>query len=987
MNIGDGLSIQVREVNGKATSGIYIQPNQARTASKTPKVKTQNKFQRYSSRRNATRIAPSTTETNILPKSRAVNPKVSTAKQENNAIKEVQNNKSITSVEGTATPGSGSPGTNTPKPDTSLKEIKKGPSNVRENKLKSRMQQQAKAPFTNKTKQKRSEKESKATVNSDPAFVTLTQDQFNTILNLVKNQQDINISKTLKTANQNDTNGGAEKPSTEDNNESEKIAPPGTVTEPTSIPGLDLNDSEPTEKLEKNKINEANNKGSNKHSSNNEEDKEGSRSSENDKNLLKVDSKEDEVKKTEQSSASSFFFGDAAKVDDSKRREEQLRWREELDQQIKAKKEKDKEETRRSLEVVDDIPWASHFDTMQPSTKKISENAEKISTPPPEDATKQSQSVVHTKTTDPSVPEANTLPIVGIYNGETNNTLTARRDSNSHLRTMTSLLDPSQIDAMEVRRRKQQEQRRAIEAQMEEQKKMKKNAEELKRQEEEREEQRLEEERRQMITQFEQEKSKQHQIEEKRDRQTQELHKQMQRAQASAMKEKFERRQNALKSHGHDTSRLEKTHRFTLEKNNAEIHVEHPLSNKVPPLNIRNLHSESLSNVSYSNSPEPSARQNLKQNSLAPLSVVANRDDGGAIKLEISLNQTPQKNSLVATGVQTDNGNSSRFLDFLSDDDGTEYMPLPHPSGHPGKNVNKKKSRKSQIDRRDKQNQNQYDIYSRTNQPYQGQSSENIKKEKPKWGVGQRQKKFVPASERYLSTQEKERHDENVRRHAEYLLAQQALNDRGRLVATQKNKHDLKGTISSKSMTNISNSVATTQNNRRSVSPPVPAVKRQIRDAQAKNKMEHLKHRPDTALSVTTEQVKYDSSRHTRESPVPNSDEFVEYRRSETILNTANQRPLSEEGSFVQNAYREQNKHDNARNPPPVPAAKDPLFNADIVKQRDRQDKILKEISILRQGLLLKQREVASYPATMAESSKTSLNGNLPERTNELDKT
>lgn len=59
----------------------------------------------------------------------------------------------------------------------------------------------------------------------------------------------------------------------------------------------------------------------------------------------------------------------------------------------------------------------------------------------------------------------------------------------------------------------------------------------------------------------------------------------------------------------------------------------------------------------------------------------------------------------------------------------------------------------------------------------------------------------------------------------------------------------------------------------------------------------------------------------------------------------------------------------------------DPLFNADVMKQKDRQDKILKEISILRQGLLLKQREVASYPVavTVPHGGR-----NLPERTNDV---
>ena len=53
----------------------------------------------------------------------------------------------------------------------------------------------------------------------------------------------------------------------------------------------------------------------------------------------------------------------------------------------------------------------------------------------------------------------------------------------------------------------------------------------------------------------------------------------------------------------------------------------------------------------------------------------------------------------------------------------------------------------------------------------------------------------------------------------------------------------------------------------------------------------------------------------------------------------------------------------------------------EFTQHRSRQEKILREISILRQGLLLKQREVASYPVAMVTGS---VGANLPERTNEL---
>ena len=66
---------------------------------------------------------------------------------------------------------------------------------------------------------------------------------------------------------------------------------------------------------------------------------------------------------------------------------------------------------------------------------------------------------------------------------------------------------------------------------------------------------------------------------------------------------------------------------------------------------------------------------------------------------------------------------------------------------------------------------------------------------------------------------------------------------------------------------------------------------------------------------------------------------------------------------------------------PQIICLQDPLLNADVLKQKERQDRILKEISILRQGLLLKQREVASYPVAVTAPNT---GRNLPERTNDL---
>uniref|UniRef100_H2ZP24 Uncharacterized protein n=1 Tax=Ciona savignyi TaxID=51511 RepID=H2ZP24_CIOSA len=140
--------------------------------------------------------------------------------------------------------------------------------------------------------------------------------------------------------------------------------------------------------------------------------------------------------------------------------------------------------------------------------------------------------------------------------------------------------------------------------------------------------------------------------------------------------------------------------------------------------------------------------------------------------------------------------------------------------------------------------------------------------------------------------------------------------------------------------------------------------------------MERTSERPETAMSVTTDNAKYNAYKHTRDSPVPENIDFVEYRRSDVILDP-NIPPSRPDTATIQETIN-RSFHNMDQDKPPE-QSKDPLINSDMVKQRERQDKILKEISILRQGLLLKQREVASYPVAMASSDR-----NLAERMNEI---
>uniref|UniRef100_A0A672KNY1 Coiled-coil domain-containing protein 66-like n=1 Tax=Sinocyclocheilus grahami TaxID=75366 RepID=A0A672KNY1_SINGR len=125
-----------------------------------------------------------------------------------------------------------------------------------------------------------------------------------------------------------------------------------------------------------------------------------------------------------------------------------------------------------------------------------------------------------------------------------------------HLRTMTALLDPAQIEERERRKLKQLEHQRAIEAQVEERRHQKEKEEATRRAQEKEEERRLEREREQLQQQYMKDTERQRHREEVQSRKTEELHLSIQRAQEEACKDKHIQRIRDLAKKGHDVSKL-----------------------------------------------------------------------------------------------------------------------------------------------------------------------------------------------------------------------------------------------------------------------------------------------------------------------------------------------------------------------------------------------------------------------------------------------
>uniref|UniRef100_A0A672GLM0 CCDC66 domain-containing protein n=1 Tax=Salarias fasciatus TaxID=181472 RepID=A0A672GLM0_SALFA len=175
-------------------------------------------------------------------------------------------------------------------------------------------------------------------------------------------------------------------------------------------------------------------------------------------------------------------FTPMEEVQSLERREEQRRrWLEELDRQREEATERRRREKLQQKQTEDLDLWASHFDSMQPRRPPVQ----------PERGDWEPSSSLSLVWEAESVGGAS----VDTAGGHTSRT--------SYLRTMTSLLDPAQMEERERRRLKQLEQQRAIEAQIEERRQQREREEARRRREEEEEDRRVALERELLHRQYE----------------------------------------------------------------------------------------------------------------------------------------------------------------------------------------------------------------------------------------------------------------------------------------------------------------------------------------------------------------------------------------------------------------------------------------------------------------------------------------------------
>ncbi|XP_072237603.1 coiled-coil domain-containing protein 66 isoform X2 [Leuresthes tenuis] len=180
--------------------------------------------------------------------------------------------------------------------------------------------------------------------------------------------------------------------------------------------------------------------------------------------------------------------------------EQRRRWLEELDRQREETTERRKQEKLLQSQTEDHERWATHFDSLQ---RRPLIQAAAPSAPPPLQLCSSERGEWEPTSSLSLVWEAASSCGAESVVGASVDSTSGYPTRTSYLRTMTSLLDPAQIEERERRRLKQLEQQRAIEAQMEERKKQREQEEAKRRQEEAEEERRVALEREMLQSQYE----------------------------------------------------------------------------------------------------------------------------------------------------------------------------------------------------------------------------------------------------------------------------------------------------------------------------------------------------------------------------------------------------------------------------------------------------------------------------------------------------
>uniref|UniRef100_A0A8C0PE31 Coiled-coil domain containing 66 n=1 Tax=Canis lupus familiaris TaxID=9615 RepID=A0A8C0PE31_CANLF len=405
---------------------------------------------------------------------------------------------------------------------------------------------------------------------------------------------------------------------------------------------------------------------------------------------------------------------------------------------------------------------------------------------------------------------------------------------------------------------------------------------------------------------------------------TNELFQTMQRAQELAQRLKQEQRIRELAQKGHDTSGL-------IKNLGVDIKVEYATS------------TNNLSNLGYGLD-----------------------DVSGKMNTCINSTTSPKKD----TAVQTDDLNTGMFTIAESCCGSIierEILNCSSPEIPAEFNDQFKKDKQELINQDKAANLEKENSWYNDQYEFARTEKKHMKKcpKRPDWNINKPLKRYIPASEKYPKQLQKQREEKKVRRQME-LLNLVERNNPGHL----------------------------SQN--RGTSPVLPSPKEAearfrwhlIRKEEPLKSDSFSKERSQSPLELVKNRTQQTQTLKNRENLIlgdsqtetsPGASEpshFIPYVRTNEIYHLDPDAPLSRP---LTQDLQYQNPHDCDQEQWQLfeSDVRDPLLNPNLVKNRDRQQAILKGLSELRQGLLQKQRELETNLMPLAANQEENFNSSF----------
>ncbi|XP_048462747.1 coiled-coil domain-containing protein 66 isoform X6 [Rhincodon typus] len=644
-----------------------------------------------------------------------------------------------------------------------------------------------------------------------------------------------------------------------------------------------------------------------------------------------------------------------------------LQWKKELDEQVALKKLLAKDnatsevlewnpwgrpgagapmqsKTEKIITIKDDDHnrWAMHFDSYQ----KKPEQQTPISVNTSGSALEKSSESTLEKSSESSELQqlpTHAVPVLRHHNSSAReNTgnisvfmgpdVLSNPQKTSFLRSMTALLDPAQIEERDLRRKKQLEHQKAIAIQVEERRRQKQLEEDQKREEEQKEELRLAKERERLRQQYEEETRAQREKEEFHNRKTNMLYETVQRAQEEAQRQKQEQRIRELVRKGHDISNLQK---------NEE---------------------GATSCTSSCTAPGSHGCEDISE----------------VLGQAVMEKDSPRKDR----GIQTEDFELIVKVEHsaeITDHSAVSYTPDTIAECNTVSISRKSKMKPNEtIAVTEKENVLLYD--DSCDQFAKTKKGKNEKR--PEWNTNKTSKRYIPASERYPKGLQREREEKKMRRQMELLQLLEKSVPKHRV----KKKQSLKDPILERppspvvpalqakiavclspqpvekqelsllqqddpALQSNSNSKLPDDKVYRCISPPVPA----LRNKPLQMEQKELHSIPNVNEGEWCQRAVFANE---SDNDRPPSSNFVPYVRTDEVYHLDPDAPLSRPSTndpqykhFNVTDYFQHQNYSSDR-------SRDPLLNPDLVRNRERQQAILKGLSELRQGLMQKQKEL-----------------------------